>query len=914
MTSEFGGIAEGMRNISLHNENDKPKIDEDKHHKGDALQEKAIALAKEGRNMFLTGKAGTGKSWTIRQIVRESCDSAKRIQLTAPTGIAAINIGGKTIHSWGGFQLGEHYKDFNRMMREQTRRLIQSTDMLLIDEISMVDGHLFDVLECMVTIIRCYDEVKDRLKNIQLAAIGGKEIDGSAIMSPHLLDMRWKKSGDGLGDLPPWGGLQLIVVGDFFQLPPVPNASEQVMMGGGGNDNEDDDDDESYSDEFEFDDHRKIGRQGSYAFESRVWQKSGLHTVELEEVHRQADNDDGLLELLNDMREGKIDDKLLLKQHQQQQHRVASAIDALRTPLPPRDDGIVPTELHARNRDVDRVNNFQLSRLTGQLQELRSLDEVVLGYEYKRKLLKKYRLLGFSDMPYLFASVEAPPPTPSAAALDQARQQLDALETKKEELKATEDYEASIALRPQLVDLTKRVEGLDTEEKKKSEISVSSIARYLDQRSKLSSTSNNPSESKSELESSRSSQHEAEALYESFRRFDKQLQHDFNVLEEHARVRFFQKGCRVKDKITLKENSQVMLLWNLDVDQKLANGSRGVLQGFVPLASYRRLLQQEFEKPQPVENDPKKGNSGPLESAGRKKCIPCICEYSNASIGNESKASKEAAPKGTKTSTAEDDNHHSIDPEIMYGHSLHPEDLLPTLEDDYDYSIDPETLKELKAHVKLLSAQKLLEEEKRTIDKASIAGMTVLPYVRFTKDRKRLILPVPFNKEFKGCGHASRWQIPLCLAWAISIHKSQGMTIDWLHVNLKGCFANGQAYVACSRGESLKSMTVKNFDFHEIKTSESVKRFYKSLSGGCEPYTTTWCDTIEAFDNACKLKKELEKRYKDKRCEWCGARCFIRQVKKKNYNKGKFFVACPEGNSGQRNHHFEWIPVKSRHP
>jgi hypothetical protein len=193
LTSEFGGITESLRNISLKNEKHKhkeEKKDEREHQKGDALQEKAIALAKEGRNMFLTGKAGTGKS----------C-SARKIELTVPMGIAAINIGGKTIHSWGGFRLGEYHKDSNRMTREQTRRLIQTTDTLLIDEISMVDGRFFDVLECMVTIIRYYDEVKDRLKNIQKTMGGEKD----SIMSPHLLDMRWKKSGDGLGDVPPWG-------------------------------------------------------------------------------------------------------------------------------------------------------------------------------------------------------------------------------------------------------------------------------------------------------------------------------------------------------------------------------------------------------------------------------------------------------------------------------------------------------------------------------------------------------------------------------------------------------------------------------------------------------------------------------------------------------------------------------------
>lgn len=165
--------------------------------------------------------------------------------------------------------------------------------------------------------------------------------------------------------------------------------------------------------------------------------------------------------------------------------------------------------------------------------------------------MEKHCLLEFSIMPYLFASVEAPSPTPSAAALQQARQELDTLENKKEALKAMDDFEALIAMRPQLTDLTKTVEGLEAEEKNKSEINVSSIARYLDQRSKSKQSSTSSNLSKSE---SKSSQHEAdadaEAVFENFRRFDKQLQHDFNVLEEHARVRFFQNGCRVKDKIT----------------------------------------------------------------------------------------------------------------------------------------------------------------------------------------------------------------------------------------------------------------------------------------------------------------------------------------------------------------------------
>lgn len=189
--------------------------------------------------------------------------------------------------------------------------------------------------------------------------------------------------------------------------------------------------------------------------------------------------------------------------------------------------------------------------------------------------------------------------------------------------------------------------------------------------------------------------------------------------------------------------------------------------------------------------------------------------------------------------------------------------------------------------------------------------MTAVPYVEFTDGSKRLILPVPFKKVFEGCGMAIRWQLPLCLAWAISIHKSQGMTIDWLHVNLKGCFENGQAYVACSRGKSLESMEVANFDIDEIRTSAKVKEFYQSLNRSSKPYTTTWADSISAFDTMRKQKKDMKRRYKHKRCQLCGALCRVHQVKKKNQNEGRFFVSCTNNNHGERNHHFEWISSSS---
>mmetsp|Transcript_40151 Transcript_40151/g.84039 ORF Transcript_40151/g.84039 Transcript_40151/m.84039 type:complete len:140 (-) Transcript_40151:570-989(-) len=116
------------------------EVDEDEE-VGDALQLAAIEFAEKGNNIFLTGKAGTGKSWTTKKIVKWFADNDKIIYVTAPTGIAAINIGGMTIHHWGRFRLGEYYEDFDNIMSEVTRKKIRCMDALLIDEISMLDRH-----------------------------------------------------------------------------------------------------------------------------------------------------------------------------------------------------------------------------------------------------------------------------------------------------------------------------------------------------------------------------------------------------------------------------------------------------------------------------------------------------------------------------------------------------------------------------------------------------------------------------------------------------------------------------------------------------------------------------------------------------------------------------------------------------
>ena len=437
---------------------------------GDELQMKAIQLALDGKNMFLTGKAGTGKSWVTKKIVNKFIKLNKLIHVTAPTGIAAINVGGVTINSWGNYHLGNYYDDFDRMWEKSeggSKDKIRKADALLIDEISMLDGHTFDCLECMISIVRYYnhhsislmERTKKRVEKIKEDA-GTKHT-----LSDTMLSLRWDEER-GIGFIPPFGDMQLIVVGDFYQLAPVPNGIDVLLEG------------ENLR-ETDYD--LKIGRQGAYAFESVAWHKLGLHTIELQQVHRQADA--GLLNFLNAMREGEKD---LVSNY-------SDTLRHLQEPIIDYGDSIVPTELHSKNYVVDKRNRDEIEKLPGRTVGFAAIDDVDFDPDIKQRILKKY----IHD---------------------------------KEDLAG--------------------LQGLHT--------------------LSLINSDKVPGNARQEL------------------------QRDYKRLAEYAQETFFDKGCRVSNFYEMKEDAQVMLLWNLDLSQELANGSRGVINGFFPAEGYCYLVQEEL--------------------------------------------------------------------------------------------------------------------------------------------------------------------------------------------------------------------------------------------------------------------------------------------------------------------------------
>lgn len=194
------------------------------------------------KNIYLTGKAGTGKTTFLHRLKQES---TKRMVIVAPTGVAAINAGGVTIHSFFQLPFGPYLPGMAKdpaNQRKFTRdkiRLIQSMDMLVIDEISMVRSDVLDAI----------DEVLRRYKNY----------------------------------FEPFGGVQLLMIGDLHQLPPVVKEEEWEML--------------------------RSRYQTPYFFGSIALQKTQPVAIELKHIYRQSD--DIFISILNKVRNNHIDNNVL---------------------------------------------------------------------------------------------------------------------------------------------------------------------------------------------------------------------------------------------------------------------------------------------------------------------------------------------------------------------------------------------------------------------------------------------------------------------------------------------------------------------------------------------------------------------------------------------------------------------------
>lgn len=233
----------------------------------------ALEIMLSGESVLLTGPAGAGKTFVLNQFIKLAKNDGKHVSVTATTGLAATHLGGTTIHSWAGIGVMDALSNgYAEHMTKGRREIIEKTDVLVIDEISMLHDYRLDMVDEACRLVRRKDE--------------------------------------------PFGGIQLIMSGDFFQLPPI---------------------------------NRDDSRAGGFVVHSNAWRELDPTICYLQEQHRQ--DDEHLLDILNAMRAGDV-----------RRHHAEKLLERVDAEVK---EGNVMTELHTVNIDVDRINEARLDELPG---------------------------------------------------------------------------------------------------------------------------------------------------------------------------------------------------------------------------------------------------------------------------------------------------------------------------------------------------------------------------------------------------------------------------------------------------------------------------------------------------------------------------------------------------------------------
>lgn len=258
-------------------------------------------ILKMGHNVFLTGQAGSGKTYLLNKYIEYLKSHNIPVAITASTGIAATHMNGMTIHSWCGiginnFMAAKEIRALTRKTRIYER--FQKTKVLIIDEISMLHSYRLSLVELVARIMK--------------------------------------------GTFEPFGGMQVILSGDFFQLPPVSPASKEMEIA------------------------------AFFAFKSAAWKAMNIKTCYLETQHRQTDKK--YTSALNAIRGNTVS---------------RETVDILRARYKALVPGREITRLYTHNIDVDNINKVELSKLSGELKSFlmqsKGVDKLVA--ELKRNCL-----------------------------------------------------------------------------------------------------------------------------------------------------------------------------------------------------------------------------------------------------------------------------------------------------------------------------------------------------------------------------------------------------------------------------------------------------------------------------------------------------------------------------------------------
>jgi len=270
----------------------------------------AIDSFNKGKNIFITGPGGSGKTFLIKQMVNISKQKDKNIQVCALTGCAALLLQckAKTLHSWAGIGLAKDEIDIiiERVKRNKSKRnRWKEVDILVIDEISMLSKNLFELL----------NEIAQRVRRNNL----------------------------------PFGGIQLVLSGDFYQLPPVFKNKNEAS---------------------------------GFCFESNIWSSCVDQSIVLKKIFRQ--NDERYVKCLNQIRQGKISKR---------------SLEALKNRLNvPFDDQLIkPTKLLPTRKKVDTINSSEFNKLDNETrifeivrekEEIKTFEAVIKQNAYSAENVK----------------------------------------------------------------------------------------------------------------------------------------------------------------------------------------------------------------------------------------------------------------------------------------------------------------------------------------------------------------------------------------------------------------------------------------------------------------------------------------------------------------------------------------------
>ncbi|KAL6764875.1 PIF1-like helicase-domain-containing protein [Haematococcus lacustris] len=733
-----------------------------------AEQFEVLKLVRQGRNVFFTGNAGTGKTFLLSRIIEDfrqqyGTEFNACVALCATTGIAATHIQGTTLNSALGVGVPTWHRDFKSMFKQDVKSRIRNWQALIVDEASMMSAEFLQQVE------------------------------------PMLRELRGKEK--------PAGGLQLIVCGDFSQLPPVSKKSDKGTS-------------------------QDLFLNWGWAFQAPAWRALDFTHVLLTKVFRQKDMQ--FVGLLEDVRHGR---------------NIPTALSTLtrlcKRPLAI-EGGIRPTILYSRNKDVDDTNTRELADLPATAQEYKGLDSteldpVVAGGDPDDMAVADIHLQHHAFFRDCLATQTV---TLKVGAQVMLLKNLN--------LDGSNGRQLVNGSRGVVIGMLSQAEVLKRLEQRKKAAGQEGAGASAQPGQQHHLSASQPQASQ-DLFTNPCSLLAVElavrALYVQAATLDQPLPRALASTIIQALVvpeltfpslprvslalasAAICPGC-----VSLLLGSPAAEQQPGGVEEADALGGRavaGACKGKEPVIDLTGDDPEPAKPQAPAPNiavDGKRATRQRRRTAKDAAVLEALHLHRDASglaemamLAQAAKLLAAAAPPGQP---------HSAD-------WVEDAALTVDIPEENMQAARCAAVRQVaelwnaKHHGEKTQKQAAVAMQIEALKRwAAVSGGVPLPIVRFTNGVETEIVPTEFSATVPCAGTCHRLQVPLKLAWAITVHKSQGMSLDLMQVSLRGMFERGQAYVALSRARSLEGLQILDLDMNCVRTDPAVLAFYEALRCG----------------------------------------------------------------------------------